>query len=82
MLKKSVVNPNRRSAHYKRQSPFEGSDRQVRSRALKLLLEQGALPEKDIPDMLAVDRKRAARIIDGLLREGFLTRRRGVLKIA
>jgi A/G-specific adenine glycosylase len=35
VLKQQHANPNRRSAHYTRQSPFENSNRQVRGRILK-----------------------------------------------
>lgn len=37
MLKKQYRNPGRRSAHYYRQTPFEGSNRQIRGRIIKLL---------------------------------------------
>ncbi len=40
MLAKKVENPNRKSAHYAKQSRFEGSDRQVRGRILKLLMSR------------------------------------------
>lgn len=40
MLPKVLVNPNRRSAHYAKQSPFEGLRRQVRGKILKLLVAQ------------------------------------------
>ncbi len=39
MLKKEQVNPNRRSAHYTKQSPFENSNRQVRGRHLEITRE-------------------------------------------
>lgn len=42
MLKKAHGNPNRRSAHYAKQSPFEGSTRQARARALRKALVTGA----------------------------------------
>jgi A/G-specific adenine glycosylase len=35
---KSPGNPNRRSAHYKKQSPFAGSDRKLRGEILRLVL--------------------------------------------
>ncbi|NPD32932.1 adenine glycosylase [Eggerthellaceae bacterium zg-997] len=38
-LKSQVQNPSRRSAHYARQSSFEGSHRQKRSFALRLVLD-------------------------------------------
>ena len=42
-LKGSFPNPNRRSAHYARQSPFAGSNREVRGFILKKLLEEPVL---------------------------------------
>lgn len=41
MLRKILPNPNRRSAHYTRQSAFEGSDRQIRGAVLKYLSGSG-----------------------------------------
>ncbi|MDR1972058.1 MAG: A/G-specific adenine glycosylase [Treponema sp.] len=40
-LKKLIPNPNRRSAHYTRQSPFEGSFRQYRGAVLRVLAQEG-----------------------------------------
>jgi A/G-specific adenine glycosylase len=40
-LKKLTKNPNRKSAHYTRQSKFEGSFRQIRGAVLKTLSLQG-----------------------------------------
>jgi A/G-specific adenine glycosylase len=40
-LKSLYPNPNRRSAHYSRQSKFEGSHRQIRGRIIALLSEGG-----------------------------------------
>jgi A/G-specific adenine glycosylase len=39
-LTKAFPNPNRKSAHYTRQSSFEGSYRQLRGRILSILLEE------------------------------------------
>ncbi len=39
-LSKFETNPNRKSMHYKKQSKFDGSMRQVRGKILKLLLEK------------------------------------------
>lgn len=38
MLGKQIANPNRRSAHYRKQSPFEGSTRQLRGEILRMAL--------------------------------------------
>ena len=82
MLKKIVANPNRRSAHYQRQSPFEGSDRQVRSRALRILLAGPGMTEGELLGKLSVERGRAKRVVDALRREGFLEDRRGIIRVA
>lgn len=40
-LAKTQINPNRRSKHYNKQSPFEGSHRQLRGKVLRLYLSNG-----------------------------------------
>ncbi|MDR0877360.1 MAG: A/G-specific adenine glycosylase [Treponema sp.] len=40
-LKKITVNPSRRSAHYKQQSKFEGSFRQLRGKVIRTLVSEG-----------------------------------------
>lgn len=77
MLRRFVPNPNRRSAHYKRQSPFEGSDRQVRSGVLRLLLHTQGLTEERLTEKTGVERERLGAVVEGLCREGFLVRRGG-----
>jgi len=73
-LKKQSENPNRRSAHYVRQSPFEGSDRQIRSLILKTLLAKPRLSMSQLLEALGKGAKRTERIIDRLGEEGFLVR--------
>jgi len=73
-LKKQSENPNRRSAHYARQSPFEGSDRQIRSLILKTLLAKPRLSMSQLLEALGKGAKRTERIIDRLGEEGFLVR--------
>ena len=48
MLKQKYENPNRRSAHYQKQSPFQGSNRQIRGMVLKLLVQESYISEHDI----------------------------------
>lgn len=68
------------SAHYVRQSPFEGSDRQIRSRILKTVLAATAIP---IDKLLTteIDKERANRIIDQLIKEGLLEKNGDYLSI-
>jgi A/G-specific adenine glycosylase len=66
---------NRRSRHYALQAPFQGSDRQIRGRILRLLLELPPgepLSVHTAAGLLEVDRARAQRILAGLERDGFL----------
>ncbi len=81
-LKKIVPNPNRRSAHYVRQSPFQGSDRQIRSWILKLFLHAAELPENFILDRIASDAPQVKRILAQLTQENFLRCRSGLYRLA
>jgi A/G-specific adenine glycosylase len=71
-LKKSVPNPNRRSAHYTKQSAFEGSDRRIRGQVLKLLVSRGEMTTAAIIRELGEDRVRVLKLLDGLEEEGFI----------
>jgi len=74
-LKKTVINPNRRSAHYTKQSPFEGSDRKIRGIILKILLTEHSLEEDELMVRLHEDSYRVARILRTLEYEGFIQRK-------
>lgn len=74
MLKKSGVNPGRRSAHYARQTPFAGSTRQLRGRLLKTLLEGPRTP-RDLAGTLACDEAKVRAALGALETEGVLRRR-------
>lgn len=71
-LKKIVANPNRRSAHYTKQSPFEGSDRRIRGRIIALLLSTPDLTLDEIVNALNDEPDRVLRIIHVLEKEGFI----------
>ncbi len=71
-LKKIVANPNRRSAHYTKQSPFEGSDRRIRGRIISLLLSTPNLTMDEIAITLSDEPDRVIRIVKALENEGFI----------
>ncbi len=73
-LKKLHPNPSRKSVHHTRQSKFEGSDRQVRGRVLKVLLAQGRLSSVKLAKEVKAEDSRLKRILEGLVTEGFITR--------
>jgi A/G-specific adenine glycosylase len=71
-LKKTVSNPNRRSAHYSQQSSFEGSDRKIRGNILRILLKEHFLEEEEFFVRLAENPYRIKRILVTLKSEGFI----------
>lgn len=80
-LKKTSANPNRRSAHYGRQSPFKGSNRQVRGAILKVLTQEPAGLEKKLIAQLPFDSEKIIENLKILAKEGFLKKKRGRLSI-
>ncbi len=81
-LKKAHANPARRSAHHQRQSPFEGSVRQVRGAVLRLILEKVQLSEPDLIETLPFDTNLVGEILEQLEREQIIVRRDGSISIA
>ena len=72
MLKKEQGNPNRRSAHYTRQSPFENSNRQVRGMILKTLVKEAPLTAARIVKKTGMDTERVKKNLVQLEKEGFI----------
>lgn len=72
MLKKTSPNPNVRSAHYYRQSPFHGSTRQVRGMILRLLTSEPGLAAQEIAKRIGKDEESTAKTLRELANEGFL----------
>jgi A/G-specific adenine glycosylase len=77
MLKQEQVNPNRRSVHYTRQSPFENSNRQVRGRILKILVAGAPLTPAQIVKKTGMDAERVKKNLVQLETEGFI-RKKGI----
>lgn len=71
-LKKNNSNPSRKSARHTKQSRFEGSDRQIRGKILRLLLSQKKLSFKKMNAELQADPERFKKILQGLVKEGFI----------
>ena len=75
MLKREQVNPNRRSAHYTKQSPFENSNRQVRGRILKILVKEAPLTQARIVKKTGMDPERIKKNLVQLVEEGFIKKK-------
>ncbi len=81
-LKYSVPNPNRRSAHYHRQAPFENSNRQIRGALLRLITAEGPLTKAQLTRALnEYDYKRVDSCLIELEREGFIAADKAVYRI-
>lgn len=82
MLKKLYPALNKKSSHYSVQSPFQGSDRQIRGRILSYLCtdndnrgyadQQKSVSETYLLKKLQVDRTRGQKILARLCKEGFI----------
>lgn len=81
MLKSSHPNPSRRSRHHIRQSPFAGSNRQLRASVVRILLKHPGATMEAIARSLAKGRlpgledpaaERVRQVLADLEREGFV----------
>jgi A/G-specific adenine glycosylase len=68
-LKKSVVNPSRASSHHTVQSKFEGSDRQIRGKIIRVLLEKDVIEINDLLIKINDEPQRIQSIIDQLIKD-------------
>ena len=73
-LKKTLVNPSRRSAHHTKQSRFEGSDRQIRGAILRLLLKEPCITEESLINEWQCEENRIQALLHDLEHEGFIKR--------
>jgi A/G-specific adenine glycosylase len=82
MLKNEEHNPNRRSAHYNRQPPFRGSNREIRGLILRTLLKKSDLTEAELVRLVDKSPERVRPIIAQLIIEGFIVKAESRLTIS
>lgn len=73
MLKKSLPNPSRKSAHHTQQSKFEGSDRQIRGMILKILTHQSHASLDELGLLIPREQNRIEKAIRELIDEKFIS---------
>ena len=78
----TIENPNRRSRHYQRQSPFEGSNRQIRGKILRLLVGGGDTAIEELSRDLDLPLSSISPVIRQLEDEGFISREGNLVRIA
>jgi A/G-specific adenine glycosylase len=80
-LKKSTENPGRRSAHYVKQSPFEGSLRQARGKILKTLITVGSGNLEELGMMTQIGTDELYRVLIILKKESMVSETGGIYRI-
>jgi A/G-specific adenine glycosylase len=77
MLKKVHANPGRRSAHHTRQSPFRGSNRELRSRILRAILAAPGITGMELIEGLGTDPAKVRENLCRMEKEGFIEEKGG-----
>ena len=79
-IKKDFPDPNRRSSHYSRQSAFQGSNRQIRGRILRVLALRKEIEERELSEAVAFPAERVEYCLARLKEEGFLCAENGYIR--
>jgi A/G-specific adenine glycosylase len=74
MLKQRYHNSNRRSAQYQKQTPFKGSNRELRGMILRALTAHSRISEAELVTKLNADSERVSFALKQLVAEGFITK--------
>ena len=80
-LKRVTVNPNRRSAHYTKQSKFEGSLRQVRGAVIKSLAKDGSSTAEKLQEITGFEYDRIKEALEKLSGESMVAEENGTYRI-
>jgi len=81
MLKKKFKHINKQSAHYQKQSPFQGSNRQIRGKIIKALLTHSKLSPSELSKIIKVESNKLEKIISQLEKEKLIKLKNNKLKI-
>ena len=80
-IKRAFGNPNSRSAHYAKQSPFADSNRRIRGQVIKELMERGRLDSCELAAAIPFARERVESALGELVAEGFVAESCGVYRL-
>jgi A/G-specific adenine glycosylase len=80
-LKQVTINPNRRSAHYTRQSPFEGSFRQRRGTVIRVLVTRGPADLRQLQERSGIEEQELYAVLEALGKESMVAERDGIYRI-
>lgn len=87
---KEIENPNKRSAHYAKQSPFEGSTRYARSQILQRILYKECASLKELLAFFHTEphmkhhctEKKMLALLNAMAKEGLLYERNGLWRVS
>lgn len=82
MLKKTHPELYKQSAHYKKQKPFKGSDREIRGKILRNLLKKKTLEKSELYLNLKYPQSRINKVLEQLEKEGFLSVHDEIINVA
>ena len=74
-IKKQFGNPNHKSAHYSKQSKFEGSERQIRGLILRILKTYKIVSAHQISKIADKDQARVMRNLKNLEKDGLIVQK-------
>jgi len=80
-LKSTTTNPSRRSAHYTRQSPFNGSFRQARGKVIKALVSMGQCSAEELKLASGLEEQKLYDVLEKLKEESFVAEDGGSYRI-
>ena len=82
MLKKTYPDLNKRSAHYRKQAPFKGSNREIRGKILKLLINNKNMKKGDLlKELKDISPEKLTQILNQLEKESFIKKERDSIQI-
>lgn len=82
-LKQQMPNPSRQSQTYTKQSPFKGSNRQIRGQILRLVSESGSsgVSEDELATALGEYSTKSQNVVKQMIKEGFVVYEAGQLSL-
>ncbi|MDR1374947.1 MAG: A/G-specific adenine glycosylase [Treponema sp.] len=80
-LKKITLNPSRKSAHYARQSKFEGSFRQLRGALIRSLVSLGPATAEELVRRTEVEPERLYKALEALEKDSMVAETAGLYRI-
>jgi len=81
LLKKRYKNPTRRSAHYRKQKSFKGSNREIRGMILKTLLKEKSLSESELINKLGIEPEKVKGNLKQLQKEGLVKKKEEIFQL-